>query len=99
MEINVIITDGEQTRAWHINPTQCEFVVGVDGSFTIRPTDSAWVEVAWGLEVATDQQIDPTWEPWPEILRQVAERNEAADRARQAAAEKAASGRRAVPGC
>jgi hypothetical protein len=88
MEINLIVNDGEHTVAWHINPTECDFLVDMrDCSLTIKPKDSAWAQVQWGLEVATDQQIDPTKEPWPEILARVAEREAAANAARRAATE------------
>lgn len=87
MEINLIVCDGDRTTAWHINPTDCQILVGADASITIKPKDSAWVQVDWGFTVAADEQIDPTKEPWPEILRQVAERGAACDEARRVAAE------------
>jgi hypothetical protein len=88
MEINVILSDGKQTHAFHINPTDCELLFEMDGSLRIKPKDSAWAQVSYGLDVDTDQQIDPTVEPWPAILAQVAERQAAAQAARDAAAAK-----------
>lgn len=91
MEINVILSDGKHTNAFHINPTDCVLRFEMDGSLRITPDDSAWVQVAWGFDVATDQQIDPTVEPWPAILAKIAEREAAATAAREAAAEKNAA--------
>jgi hypothetical protein len=97
MEINVILSDGKQTHAFHINPTDCELLFELDGSLRIKPADSAWVQVAYGLDVATDQQIDPTVEPWPTILAMVAKREAAAQAARDAAAQKNVEGKTGDP--
>ena len=89
MEINVIINADGKTTAWHINPTRCDLSISmIDGSLTITPKDSAWVQVLWDLDVATDQQIDPTVDPWPAILAKVAARAADGEAARAAAAEK-----------